>query len=401
MKKKRRILILLLRVGFFLLVLTIGASAALVVDETPGLALADLPDDPVRTLARSAQGEVAYVVMGDETQPQRIYRSDDRGETWRSVSSEPEAGLNTLTAHPTNEAILYAGSLSGSMDTTTSLRRSIDGGQSWQPFNLNLPANPDHEVPTVTALAIDPNQPDVLYVGTDGQSVYRFETGEIGYELWGGTSLPSTRVNDLVIDTVSRLYALTGDGLFVMNGNTWQPIDSLPEVPVSLAVAPTDPQVLYAGAPSSGLYRSTDGGQSWETANDGLGLVPGAALRITALVVDDRDPEHVATATAYGLGSHLVASGVYESVNAGHSWTRLSQLDEIVTQLSFNDGMIYAATADGLEQYGQPDDGTPFNPLSDLRALSSHPTGTQLLILISTTAIGALVLLGRVEWLLK
>lgn len=400
MEKKRRSLILILRVGFFLLVLTIGTTAALVVDETPGLALAELPDAPVRTMTGTAQGEVAYVVMGDEIQPKRIYRSDDHGQTWRSVRAESEAGLSTLTVHPTDETILYAGSLSGSMDTTTSLRRSVDGGQTWQPFNLNLPAGPDHVVPTVTALAIDPNRPDVLYVGTDGQSVYRFETGRIGYELLGGTSLPATRVNNLVIDTVSRLYALTDDGLFVMNGNTWQPISSLPEVPISLAVAPTDPQVLYAGAPSSGLYRSTDGGQSWASANDGLGLVPGAALRITALVVDDQDPEHVAAATAYGLGSHLAAGSVYESGNGGDSWARLSQLDEIVTQLSFNNGRIYAATADGLEQYGQPDDATPLGPLSHLRALG-RPSGTQLLIMISTTAIGALVLLGRVEWLLK
>jgi hypothetical protein len=157
---------------------------------------------------------------------------------------------------------------------------------------------------------------------------------------------------------------------------------------------------LYAGAPSSGVYRSTDGGQTWDSVNDGLGLTPGAALRITALVVDDEDSEHVAAATAYGLGTHLVAGGVYESVNAGANWSRLGQLEEMVTQLSFNDGMIYAATADGLEQFGQPEEEAPFSSISNLRALGS-PSGTQLLILVSTTAIGALVLLGRVEWLIK
>jgi len=151
----------------------------------------------------------------------------------------------------------------------------------------------------------------------------------------------------------SRLYALTSDGLFVTDGDTWQKL-SLPELAVSLAVAPDNPQTLYAGCVSTGIYRTTDGGQTWEPINNGLETIPGAALRVTALAVDERDPNHVALATAYGVGGQLVPWGIFESHDGGHSWTKLAEADEVVMQLAINQGVISAATANGLARYGEP-----------------------------------------------
>jgi photosystem II stability/assembly factor-like uncharacterized protein len=370
------------------------------VDETPGLALADLPKVSVQAMATTAQDDAAYLALADDRWSQsRIYRSDDQGQTWQSVGSRSDLAIQTLAVQPGDALVLYAGTGGGPMDTTRSLWRSQDGGQSWQPFYLSLPANPEGVVPAVTAIAIDPNRPAALYVGTAGQGVYRFEEGQVGYELVGSASLPAGHIQGLVMDSESHLYGLTNEGLFVLVGDVWQKLAALPEPPVSLVVAPTDPELLYAGGTSNGLYRSIDGGQSWQYASDGLGLAPGAALRITALVVDKQDPLHVMAATAYGLGSQLAAGGLYESRSGGHRWTKLTDLEAIVTQLNFHDGLIYAATAGGLERYQQPAEPGPGPSVTGWRWLS-RLTGTQLLILALTIALAGLILVGRTQWLL-
>ena len=128
-------------------------------------------------------------------------------------------------------------------------------------------------------------------------------------------------------------------------------------VKVSLAAAPDDPQTLYAGCVSTGTYRTTDGGQTWEPINNGLEMIPGAALRVTALAVEKQDPNHVVAATAYGVGGstvQLVPWGISESNDAGRSWTKLSEADSVVMQLTINRGVISAATANGLARYGEP-----------------------------------------------
>jgi len=172
----------------------------------------------------------------------------------------------------------------------------------------------------------------------------------------GGLSLYYAHVNSVVVGPDSRVYALADEGLFVTDGDAWQEL-SLPELAVSLAVAPEDPQTLYVGCVSTGAYRTTDGGQTWKPINNGLDMVPGAALRITALVVDEENPNHVVAAIAYGVGGgsvQLVPWGIYESQDVGRCWTKLADTDGIVMQLTINRGVISAATANGLARYGEP-----------------------------------------------
>jgi hypothetical protein len=129
-----------------------------------------------------------------------------------------------------------------------------------------------------------------------------------------------------------------------------------------------------------------------------LGLIPGAALRVTALVVDEQEAQHVFAATAYGLGSQLVEGGIYESPDGGHSWTKLGDAAGLVTHLIINQGDLYVATAKGLIRYGKPAEPAPVISLPSLRRLV-HPSGSQVLILILTLGLAGLALLGRIEWL--
>lgn len=387
-----------IRTGLFVLILIAGTIIALSLDETASLALTDLNNLPVQTVTTTPNSDALYAVF-DRATGSQLYRSDDRGRTWEPVNKKLEMDLSTLTIDPANENRLYAGTVGGPLETIHSLWFSDDGGRRWTPFPLNLPASPERQIPAVTVVTAAPDEPGVLYVGTEGQGVYRVDltVDRLGYETVGDISLYNTHVENLIVGPERRIYALTGQGLFVTQGDTWQKLESVPETPVSLVAVPGDPQTIYAGSASTGVYRSTDGGQTWQSLNQGLGLIPGAALRVTALAVAEDNPEHVVAATAYGLGKALAPGGLYESYRSGQSWRKVAALDSIVTKLTLKEDAIYAVTTNGLQRYGAPLDAEP--AISAGFSFLVHPTGTQWLILSLTICLAGLVLLGRAEWL--
>lgn len=389
----------LTRMGLFIVILIIGTVATLVVGEVESLARADLSNAPVRTMTATADNTAMYATLADSARP-GIYRSQNNGRTWELVGSGPGVTLNTLAVHPVNQRVLYAGAAGGSVATSNNLWRSNDGGQTWQKFFLSLPGNVDGVIPAVTALAVDPYQPESLYVGTEGQGVYKFDVGRegVGYELVGGVSLYDADVTRLVIGPDSDVYALTPAGLYLSRADDdgWQKLDTVPEYPISLAVAPTDPDTIYAGVPTSGAYISTDGGRTWENIAKGLGLVPGAALRVTALTVDEADSWHVAAATAYGIGKQIAGGGIYESQDGGSSWAKLGDTDKIINELTFDDGTVHAVSEGGLVRYTTSDKPASTIPFLDSLAQFS---GLQLFMLAVTTGLGALALVGQKRWM--
>lgn len=385
--------------GIFLIILVVGTVATLIVGEVEGLARADLSNAPVQAMTATANNEVMYATLADASRP-GIYRSQNNGRAWERVGVGPGVVLNTLAVHPVNHQVLYAGAAGGPVATSNNLWRSDDGGQTWQKFFLSLPGNVDSLIPAVTALAVDPYQPESLYVGTEGQGVYKFDVGRegIGYELVGGVSLYNANVTKLVVGPDSDVYALTPEGLYISRDDDdgWQKLDTVPEYPISLAVAPTDADTIYAGVPSSGAYRSTDGGRTWENIAEGLGLVPGAALRVTALTVDEADSWRLAAATAYGIGKQIAGGGIYESKDGGSSWTKLGDTDRIINELTFDDGTIHAVSDEGLVRYNSPDKPAPAIPFLDSFTQFS---GLQLFMLALTTGLGALALVGQKRWM--
>jgi photosystem II stability/assembly factor-like uncharacterized protein len=388
---------LIARIGLFALLLGLGTSSALIVGETKGLALADLSKVPVRALATTTHGDVLYAALDGGRQRAGIYRSEDNGNTWQRMGSGPGVAINALATHPTVNTVLYAGTAGGPAATTDSLWLSRDGGRTWRQSALGLPTGPDGLLPTVSALVVDPQQPGILYVGTDGHGVYRFdfELSRYGYELMGGVSLYRAHVNSLVVGPEGRVYALTNDGLFVTDGNAWQQL-SVPEMAASVAVAPDEAQTLFAGSVSTGIYRSTDGGGTWVPVNSGLEMVPGAALRVTALAADDGNPSRVIAATSYGVGTRFAPGGIHESTDGGQSWTRLADAEDVVAQLTLNRGEIYATTQGGLDRYGEPSEPWRSTAFPRLQSLA-NPNGVQVLILVLTVSLAVLTLVGRTE----
>lgn len=110
----------------------------------------------------------------------------------------------------------------------------------------------------VSALAIDPTDPNILYAGLRNDGVFKSTDG-------GQTWTPSnTGLTTLFIST--------------------------------LVIDPTNPMILYAGIDSGGVFKSTDGGQTWTPSNTGL-----TNLIVKALVVDPLDPQILYAGTLGGV----------------------------------------------------------------------------------------------------
>lgn len=395
---------MVIRILLFALVLTLGTFTALSVGETAGLASTTLPQTAVEAIAADPADQVIYAGLAKDEQSTQFYISKDSGQSWQAIGPGLDATVTDLAVHPADVNSLYAGTPGGDLETTNNLLVSGDGGQSWHDFHLKLPANPERQLPDVTALAVDPNRPDELYIGTAGQGVYVYDAqpNSYGYELVGGVNFAQRYIKNLVVGPNSQVYALTTEGIIAIDrpNDTWREINSLPDVAVSLAVDSTDPQTLYAGTVGYGAYRSTDGGQTWEALNNkALGWQPGTILQVSALALDEANPQHLAVATAYSVGSEVAGGSVYESHNAGQNWTKLADTETVVNSLNISSGGIYATTAQGLVQYREPVGSTAASPLGNLRSLS-NPSGSQILILTLTVILAGLILVGRVEWFL-
>jgi photosystem II stability/assembly factor-like uncharacterized protein len=195
--------------------------------------------------------------------------------------------------------------------SATALLRSTDAGQSWSPpyngFGGGLPR----------VLAFAPSNPQILYLGHDGQGVYR--TDDQG-TVWvpRSTGAP-TGIGAVAVDPLNPEIAYVGDRyggaahvLFktTNGGASWAPVASGPNVQAieSLAVNPANGQVLYAGGPGSGegLFKSVDGGGSWQRVGAPIGDAPGVSIAIDPIVT-----------TNVVMAMNSIADGAARSVDAG------------------------------------------------------------------------------------
>lgn len=378
-----------LRIVLFFIILILGTTIALMTAETTGLALTDLSNVSVDTLTHTADNSALFATMDGVG----IYRSNDAGYSWQMVSTGPSGeDVRTLVIQPDNVMSLYAGTINE--EGRSSLWHSNDGGKHWLKVPFELPVNGMDRHPVINVLALDAAAADVLYAGTEGQGIYRVDLKTGQSELLGDESTADLYVRDLDLGATGRIYAVTTEGLVVVEGSTVGMLEDLPDTPVSLAVDPTNPMRLYAGTVAYGVFVSNDGGRTWQDLNTGFGWQPGVMFRIPAIAIDKDKPQHLAVATAYSVGSHLLGDGIYESFNGGQHWVKIAENQDVVDQLVIQGGGVYAATTQGLVRYGNPLPAASLTSSLYLQSLA-NPTGIQLLILTLTAGLAAWVLLGQ------
>lgn len=284
-----------------------------------------------------------------------------------------------IALHPSNPNILYVA-------TNDYIYKSRDAGHTWE----NLSHGMSHS--RVISMAIDPVYPATVYAGTKGDAVYKsYDGGQRWTSLRAGLDdvTISSVVNQFVFDPAdnTRIFAATTMGVFETKngGEQWQKrMEGMKEVlmVVTLSMDYSRPDILYAGT-SGGVYKSINQGGRWEKVNNGLvspdELKSSRALGVTVMAVDPFSPETVYAATL---------SGIYKSVNGGQSWNRIAQSlpDQMISAMVIDRataGVLYVASREGV--YKSLDGGNTWKAMNEglvtrnVRSLAQSPIDAKIL----------------------
>jgi photosystem II stability/assembly factor-like uncharacterized protein len=189
-----------------------------------------------------------------------LYRSTDGGKTW----SDAYAALKLTAPLPTQAVAVTV------VDEVTyvfaavegRILRSLDGGTNWQVAELDSPA------PLVTALAISPDfAHDGLVLAATMQDGIFFSTDRgVKWQGWN-FGLYDSSVNALAFVDAQNIIAAAQSGVFVSTnaGRSWRDLDFPIDAAPALCAAVSGENVFYIGTEACGLFRSGDGGKTWET----------------------------------------------------------------------------------------------------------------------------------------
>jgi photosystem II stability/assembly factor-like uncharacterized protein len=296
-----------------------------------------------------------------------VFKSIDGARNWSAVNTgfTPPIFINTLVVDPTNLQIAYAGIIAGDVFKTT------NGGSTW----ANVSAT-DLNGADVAALAIHRSAPQALYAATsDGifktvQGGTKWSPINTGLADVGGFFADEWR---LALDPTSpqTIYAGAGTGGVFKStngGTSWFPSGMAGIGIRDLKIALSDAQHLYA-ATSSGVYQSTNGGGNWVLDNDGMG-----AIAINAIALHPANSLILYAATDGSNGG-----GVFWSTTGGDTWSprRTGMLTGLVVSniliAPSNLRVLYASsggalykTTDGGANWSQVNIGNGFNLISDI-----------------------------------
>ena len=248
-----------------------------------------------------------------------------------------------MEAHPTNPRIIYAGTAGGGV------WKSNDAGTTFNPIF-------DDHCQSIGAVEVDPNNPDnVIYVGTGetwtrnsvsiGDGLYKSNDGGTTWNKLGFEK--SERIANIIVNPnnsnevyVAVLGALWSDsderGVYKTTdgGATWNKVLYVDQTTgcADLAMDPNNPNVLYAsmwefrrtgwsfnsGGDKSALYKSTDGGATWNKIHNGF---PEGKLGRLAIAVAPTDSNILYTVIE---AEDDARKGLYRSDDAGANWKQLN-----------------------------------------------------------------------------
>lgn len=202
-----------------------------------------------------------------------VYRTDDGGVTWQHLSSYPTDYAHSVLAHSKEAQTVFVGS------EPAAVFRSSDGGESWSECK-GFTGIPEAEnwffhgerASHVRELRSDQRSPDTIYAGIEVGGIVRSRDGGATWEQLHGTD-DDVHLVDLNAAHPQRIYAATAVAPFRSDdgGDHWELINDGLQRSYTLHItsAPDDPDLVLvsvsngAGRKDPQLYRSTDGGRSW------------------------------------------------------------------------------------------------------------------------------------------
>lgn len=234
-----------------------------------------------------------------------LWESENYGQSWKPIfEHESTSSIGAVAVDPTNPDVIWVGTGEGnprnSQSSGDGIFKSIDGGETWMHLGLE-------ETKNIHRVIIDPTAPNTVYVGAIGVA-------------WG--------------DSEERgLYKTTDGGAtwekILFNNNRTGVADMVmdPQNPNKLIVAMWEyrrwPWELKSGGEGSGIYVTYDGGANWVKRTDEDGL-PEGNLGRCGLAISASDPDIV-----YSLVESTQKNALYRSEDGGRNWNKISDGDDI------------------------------------------------------------------------
>ncbi len=226
-----------------------------------------------------------------------VWKTDDYGRTWNPIFDDaPTGSVGDLAVSPTNPNIIYVGTGEGlhrpDLSVGDGMFKSTDGGNSWEHIGLD-------DIQQISRVIVHPTNPDIVFVAGLGHPYGANEMRGIFRSTNGGQSWEKV------------LY---------INHNTGA---------VQVEFDPNNPDILFAdlwehqegpwenarfSGTNSGLYKSTDGGDTWKRLETGLPGADQGLGRIGVGIAPSNSNRIYATVDADENG------GVYRSDDGGESW---------------------------------------------------------------------------------
>ena len=253
------------------------------------------------------------------------------------------ARVNCIAVHPQNENIILIGYSEGG------IWRTQNGGITWNPvFDDQLRLS-------IGDIEFDPNNPMVVYAGTGdpnvsgypfiGDGLYKSTDGGV---TWKYSGLSKSRIisqirvsavnpNILYVSAMGLPFEKNQDrGIFksLDGGLNWEQVLFVNDSTgiIDLVLHPSNPDIVYASAwnrirnnrkslvsgPDAKIYKTTNGGQSWEVLSEGL---PAGNHSRIGLVMYEADPNILYA--CYTKGNDFDLLGIYKTTDGGQSWTEV------------------------------------------------------------------------------
>jgi photosystem II stability/assembly factor-like uncharacterized protein len=289
-----------------------------------------------------------------------VFVSQDRGVTWRRISSLTDVEMQDITAlafDPADSKVLYAGTPHLPWKTT-------DGGATWHSISSGLIDDSD-----IFSIRVDPKRPQLVFASACS-GIYRSDSGGQAWVKIQG--IPGTHRRTHIISEDPRnsdtIYAGTTLGLFKSPdaGKTWRHLSS--EQVNWMVFDPGDPRTIYLATEFAGILKTTDSGETFHAINEGF-----ANHRLSEIATDGK--RLYASSTYEGL-----YGGVFVSADGGLQWSLRANEEALdgrnlhsLTASPANADIVFAASDDAIVK--STDGGKIWVPVAQPRVVATARAG--------------------------